>query len=44
MAGEEQDAIRPKIQMMEKFGVGAILDYAVEADVPSSEDSVEPVG
>ena len=36
VAGEMKEEIKPKIDLMEKFGVGAILDYAVEADMPSS--------
>ena len=36
VAGESKEEIKPKIDMMEKFGVGAILDYAVEADMPDS--------
>ena len=36
VAGESKEDIKPKINTMEKFGVGAILDYAVEADMPES--------
>ena len=39
VAGESKEEIKPKIDMMEKFGVGAILDYAVEADMPESSSS-----
>ena len=38
VAGEVKEEIKPKIELMEKFGVGAILDYAVEADMPASPD------
>lgn len=36
VAGELKEEIKPKISLMERFGVGAILDYAVEADMPGS--------
>lgn len=37
VAGESQNEIKEKLALMQKFGVGAILDYAVEADIPKSE-------
>lgn len=37
VAGESQNEIKEKLVLMQKFGVGAILDYAVEADIPKSE-------
>lgn len=40
VAGELKEEIRPKIDLMERFGVGAILDYAVEADMPGSSNNV----
>ena len=42
VAGELKEDIKPKISTMEKFGVGAILDYAVEADVPSFAPDTKP--
>ena len=37
VAGEDQDAIKPVIKNLEKFGVGAILDYSVEEDLSENE-------
>lgn len=37
VAGEDQEAIRPVISNLEKFGVGAILDYSVEEDLSENE-------
>lgn len=37
VAGEDQEAIKPVIKTLEKFGVGAILDYSVEEDLSESE-------
>lgn len=37
MAGEDQEAIKPVISNLEKFGVGAILDYSVEEDLSENE-------
>ncbi|XP_068679728.1 proline dehydrogenase 1, mitochondrial-like isoform X1 [Montipora foliosa] len=37
VAGEDQEAIKPGIKCLEKFGVGAILDYSVEEDLSESE-------
>lgn len=34
VAGETQPAIKDKLTLMQHYGVGAILDYAVEADIP----------
>nr|XP_058940601.1 proline dehydrogenase 1, mitochondrial-like [Pocillopora verrucosa] len=52
VAGEDQEAIKPAIYNLEKFGVGAILDYSVEEDLSenetkshmgqNTEDSVDP--
>ena len=42
VAGETQPAIKDKLSLMEKYGVGAILDYAVEADIPKEiSESIE---
>lgn len=37
VAGEDQEAIKPVIKNLEKFGVGAILDYSVEEDLSENE-------
>ena len=37
MAGEDEEAIKPTISNLEKFGVGAILDYSVEDDLSENE-------
>ena len=37
VAGEDQEAIRPVISNLEKFGVGSILDYSVEEDLSENE-------
>lgn len=37
VAGEDQPDIKEKLTLMKKYGVGAILDYAVEADIPKSQ-------
>ena len=37
VAGEDQAQIKGKLDLMQKYGVGAILDYAVEADMPEEE-------
>lgn len=37
VAGEDEEAIKPVISNLEKFGVGAILDYSVEEDLSESE-------
>lgn len=37
VAGEDQEAIKPVISNLEKFGVGAILDYSVEEDLSENE-------
>eukprot|EP00794_Sanderia_malayensis_P014298 gene14298-15786_t len=42
VAGERKEDIKPKLDTMEKFGVGAILDYAVEADVPTVTGETRP--
>ena len=36
VAGETQEVIKDKLQLMQSYGVGAILDYAVEADIPKN--------
>jgi len=36
VAGETQEEIRSYLSLMKSYGVGAILDYAVEADIPKS--------
>lgn len=35
-AGESEDTIRPTIEFLNRNGIGAILDYAAEADVPDA--------
>jgi proline dehydrogenase len=40
-AGEDGNEIGPVIQRLESSGVGAILDYAAEADVASNNTSTE---
>ncbi len=42
VAGEKKEDIKPRIEAMEKFGVGAIFDYAVEADIPSLTNDATP--
>ncbi|XP_057294368.1 proline dehydrogenase 1, mitochondrial-like isoform X1 [Hydractinia symbiolongicarpus] len=37
VAGETQKDIKDKLSLMQRYGVGAILDYAVEADIPKNE-------
>ncbi|XP_053443633.1 proline dehydrogenase 1, mitochondrial isoform X1 [Nycticebus coucang] len=37
VAGEDQESIRPLIQHNRAFGVGSILDYAVEEDLSTEE-------
>ena len=37
VAGEDQETIKPVISNLEKFGVGAILDYSVEEDLSENE-------
>lgn len=37
VAGETQPDIKDKLSLMQHYGVGAILDYAVEADMPEEE-------
>lgn len=39
VAGENQVAIRPRIEKMRSFGVKSILDYSVEEDI--SEEQAE---
>jgi len=43
VAGETQEVIKGKLDLMQKYGVGAILDYAVEADMPADEREYETV-
>ncbi|XP_071946638.1 proline dehydrogenase 1, mitochondrial-like [Antedon mediterranea] len=37
VAGADQPSIQPIITKLESFGVGAILDYGVEEDIPHNE-------
>ena len=37
VAGETQEEIKSYLSLMKSYGVGAILDYAVEADIPQSQ-------
>ena len=37
-AGEDRVTIRPTVTRLRAQGVGAILDYAAEADVPTRDD------
>lgn len=37
IAGENQPTIQPTIDRLSKYGVGAILDYSVEEDIPHNE-------
>ena len=37
VGGEDQVALKPVVARLEKFGVGAILDYSVEEDIDESE-------
>lgn len=37
-AGEDEESIRPTVERLEKSGVGAILDYAAEADVENDQN------
>ncbi len=37
-AGEDEESIRPTVERLEKSGVGAILDYAAEADVEDDQN------
>ena len=36
-AGEDEQSIRPTIDLLQRFGVGGILDYAAEADVDEAQ-------
>ena len=40
-AGEDEQSIRPTVELLQKFGVGGILDYAAEADVGDDADDAE---
>lgn len=33
VGGEDQEALKPIVSRLQKFGVGAILDYSVEEDI-----------
>ncbi|XP_070573303.1 proline dehydrogenase 1, mitochondrial-like isoform X1 [Ptychodera flava] len=37
VAGADQPDIKPNIERLSKFGVGAVLDYGVEEDIPHSK-------
>lgn len=37
VAGEDQEAIKPLIMKMRKFGVKSILDYSAEEDLTKEE-------
>ncbi|XP_030848185.1 proline dehydrogenase 1, mitochondrial [Strongylocentrotus purpuratus] len=37
VAGEDQPSIKPKIERLNRYGVGAILDYSVEEDIPHNQ-------
>ncbi|KAJ8044228.1 Proline dehydrogenase 1, mitochondrial [Holothuria leucospilota] len=37
VAGEDQPSIQPLVDRINRFGVGAILDYSVEEDMPHSK-------
>ena len=37
VAGEDQPEIKSYLSLMRSYGVGAILDYAVEADIPQTK-------
>jgi hypothetical protein len=43
VAGEDREAIKPTIARLNKYGVGAILDYSVEEDL-SEEDAEKAMG
>lgn len=40
VAGEDQEAIKHKLALMQAYGVGAILTYAVEANINSGPTKV----
>ena len=37
LVGETQEGIKPKINMLHQNGIGGILDYAAEDDMPEEE-------
>lgn len=37
VGGENQEALKPVVTRLNKFGVGAILDYSVEEDLSKDE-------
>ena len=37
VGGEDQVALKPVVLRLQKFGVGAILDYSVEEDINENE-------
>ncbi|XP_063968147.1 proline dehydrogenase 1, mitochondrial-like [Lytechinus pictus] len=37
VAGEDQPSIKPKVERLNRYGVGAILDYSVEEDIPHNQ-------
>lgn len=42
VAGEDENDIKPALGRLKESGVGAILDYAAESDVPSTKPSTPP--
>ena len=40
VAGEDLEALQPVIRRYRKDGIRAILDYAVEEDIPDEEEVV----
>lgn len=36
VGGENQEVLKPVVSKLQKFGVGAILDYSVEEDIDES--------
>ena len=37
VGGEDQIALKPVVSRLQKYGVGAILDYSVEEDIDENE-------
>ena len=38
VGGENQEDLKPVVQRLKKFGVGAIFDYSVEEDLSQDEN------